>query len=191
MISLQVFVAFANDRLSTNFTRLHTGCDTFPIWPSNLPQISRESLDQRLDLLLRLLFKRRTERLFQTFSIDRCLECFYKDYDMFRLAGSICWLTSSDVTGDTSKKARGRGQPAEVIFCSFYCPHAALLPVTQLRLLFTVLSLSWWLKRAAVSKCLAGRNRSTISCASSSRGGNAFDTRSNTTKQSSMSLVVR
>ena len=93
------------------------------------------------------------------FTIDRCLECFYKDYDMFRLAGSICWLTSSDVTGDTSKRARGSGQPAEVIFCSFYFPHDALLPVAQLRLLITVLSLSWWSKRAAVPKCLAGKNR--------------------------------
>ena len=31
---------------------------------------------------------------------------------MLRLTYSICWLASSDVTGDTSKRARGCGQPS-------------------------------------------------------------------------------
>ena len=54
----------------------------------------------------------RTDRLFQCSRLTICLECFYQVYDTCRLANSICWLALSDVTGDTSKRARGCGQPA-------------------------------------------------------------------------------
>ena len=53
----------------------------------------------------------RTYRLLQCLRLIRCLECFCQDYDLLRLAGSICWLASSDVTGDTLKRACGCGQP--------------------------------------------------------------------------------
>ena len=53
----------------------------------------------------------RIDRLLQCLRLIRCLECFYQDYDMLRLAGSICWLASSGVTGDTLKRARGCSQP--------------------------------------------------------------------------------
>ena len=56
--------------------------------------------------------ERKTDRLFQWLRMTRCLECFYLDYDMFRHAGSISGLASSDVTENTLKRARGCGQPA-------------------------------------------------------------------------------
>ena len=45
-----------------------------------------------------------TDRLLQCIRLLRCLECFYQDYDILRLANSICWIASPGVTGDTSKK---------------------------------------------------------------------------------------
>ena len=61
----------------------------------------------------------RIDRLLQCLRLIRCLECFYQDYDMLRLAGSICWLASSGVTGDTLKRARGCSQPVRGVISGF------------------------------------------------------------------------
>ena len=71
--------------------------------------------------------------LLQCLRLTRCLDCFYQDYDMLRLAGSICWLASSDVTGDTSKRVRGCGQHAWGVVSGFMKATSAGHPSNQSR----------------------------------------------------------
>ena len=52
---------------------------------------------------------------------------------MLRLAGSMCWLASSDVTGDTSKRARVCGQPVRGVVSGFMIATSARHPSDQSR----------------------------------------------------------